>query len=139
MSRIVSIDYGHKRVGIAIADPLLIFAQPIGTFSPDIAVKTLEKLHAAEGISTAVIGWPLLPDGSEGKATEAVTAYINRLSKRLPGAVFVKWDERYSSSEARDRIKAGPEPSLKKSGKGRIDVVAAGIILEDYLEASRPS
>jgi putative pre-16S rRNA nuclease len=136
MARIVAIDFGKKRVGLAIADPLGMFAQPMGTFSPNDAVQRLEKLQRDEGIEAAVIGWPLLPDGTEGEATRFVTQYMNRLLNRIPNINIVKWDERYSSSEARDRIKSGPDPSLKKRGKGRIDVAAAGIILEDYL-ASR--
>ncbi len=133
MARTVSIDYGHKRVGIALADPLMMFAQPVGTYSPSEAVMVLKKMHSDEGIELAIVGWPLLPDGSEGTATEAVAGFINRLSNQIPGINVIRWDERYSSSEARDRIKSGPQPSLKKSGRGRIDVAAAGIILEDYL------
>ena len=131
MKRIVGVDYGTRRVGLALADPLRMFAQPYGAYSPKEAVLRLVKLHAVEGIGVVVIGWPLMEDGSEGLATQRVEAYINRLSKMLSDAEFVRWDERYTSEEAKDRLRGrtwGEE-------KGRVDVMAAGIILQEYLDA----
>ena len=60
-ARLVGVDHGAKRVGLAVADPLRLFAQPLGTFGPAEAVDRLRTLHADEGIETVVVGWPLTP------------------------------------------------------------------------------
>lgn len=132
-ARLVSVDYGTKRVGIARADPLGFFAQPYGTFTPGEALKALRRLAAEEGIATLVIGWPLTEEGEEGAMTELVQAYVNRLEKALPGVQIVKWDERYTSEMARRRIRE-VGGRLTRDNRGRIDAAAAAIILQDYLE-----
>ena len=134
MGRVIGIDYGVKRLGLAIADPLLMFSQPFGTYSPDEAIPVLLRLHKDEGIDVIVIGWPLEEDGHEGRATDRVGEYINRLKKKFKRAQFVKQDERYSSERAKELIKQSERPSLKRSGRGRIDTAAACIILQEYLE-----
>ena len=110
MGRIVAIDYGEKRTGIAIADPLGMFAQPMGAYSPSEAIQQLRKLDADEGIGVAVVGWPLMQDGTEGESTARVGRFIEELIAVIPSAEIVRWDERYTSTEARDRIAAGPDP-----------------------------
>ncbi len=90
--RIVAVDYGTKRVGLALADPLRLFAQPYGTFSQDEALARLRQVHAEEGLAVVVMGWPLTEAGEEGPATERVQQYLNRLRKALPGVELVKWD-----------------------------------------------
>ena len=132
MGRVIAVDYGTRRTGVALADPLGLFAQPYGTWPPDEAADQLEKLHTAEGIDTVVIGWPLMEDGSEGAATQRVEAYIRHLSKRLHGTTFVRWDERYTTEEARDRLQG----RLRRKDRKRIDAMAAGIILQEYLDGA---
>ncbi len=131
--RIVAVDYGTKRVGLALADPLRLFAQPFGTLTPDEAVAALEKLHQDEMIATVVIGWPLTEAGEEGPATERVQQYINRLRKRLRGVEFVTWDERYTSELAKVRLQEIGGTRKQRRKKGRVDTMAAAIILEEYL------
>ena len=134
-NRIVGIDYGIKRVGLAMADPLGMFAQPFGTHSPHDAIKKLEELHESEGVRTIIIGWPLQLDGTEGTATEAVSRFIKRIRKSLKDVEIIRWDERFTSEDARDQIRSGLNPSMRKKGRGRIDTAAAGIILEEYLKS----
>lgn len=123
-----------KRVGLAIADPLHLFAQPLGTYSPAEAISRLKELDRAEGLELAVVGWPLMPDGSEGAATESVGRFIEKLSRNLPGLEIVKWDERYTSEVAAEKIReAGPNRRWGRT-KGRIDTAAAAIILQEYLD-----
>ena len=134
--RIVSIDYGKKRVGIAMSDPLKLFAIPVGTYTPNETLDVVIKIRAEEGIEEIVIGWPLTLDGEEGKATEHVQQYINRLNKALPGVPIHKIDERYSSKRA---VSALVEANVKRKARGqkeRIDSAAAAIILQDYLNES---
>ena len=129
-ARIVAVDFGTKRVGLALADPRAHFAQPWGTFTQEESVVRLRRLDQQQGIAVVVVGWPLTEDGEEGMATQRVQDYINRLQKVLKESRLLKWDERYTSVEARDRLRTvgGPIPS------GRIDTAAAGIILQDYLD-----
>lgn len=132
-ARIVAVDYGTKRVGLALADPLRLFAQPYGTFSQDEAVARLKELHAAEGIDVIVVGWPLTEDGETGIATQRVQQYINRLRNALPGVTLIKWDERYTSVLAKERLKEVGGRRKHRADKGRVDTFAAGIILQEYL------
>ena len=133
-ARIVAVDYGTKRVGVAMADPLRLFAQPYGTFSQDEAVARLRTLHAEQGLAVVVVGWPLTEAGEEGTATQRVQQYINRLRKALPGVALVKWDEYYTSELARQRLKESGGPRKHRADKRRVDAAAAGIILEEYLD-----
>ena len=132
MKRVVAVDFGTRRTGLALADPLGLFAQPYGTWTPETAVQRLIDLHKSEGIKVIVMGWPLEEDGSEGTGTQRVEAYIRRLHKRLPGVEFVRWDERFTSEEAKDRLRG----RMRKGQKGRVDMMAAGIILQEYLDAT---
>lgn len=132
--RVVGLDFGTKRVGIAIADPLRMFSQPVGTFSQSGAIEVLDGINNDEGLRHIVIGWPLEEDGTEGRATEQVQHYINRLKKKFPDAIIVRQDERYSSERAKQVIRLSGRPSLRKTGRERIDTAAAGIILQEYLE-----
>ncbi len=133
-ARIVAVDYGTKRVGVAMADPLRLFAQPYGTFSQDEAVARLRTLHAEQGLAVVVVGWPLTEAGEEGTATQRVQQYINRLRKALPGVALVKWDEYYTSELAKERLKETGARQKQRADKGRVDAAAAGIILEEYLD-----
>lgn len=132
-ARLVGVDFGTKRVGVALADPLGFFAQPHGTYPPDAAVEELRRLHADQGIATVVIGWPLTEEGEEGRMTERVQQYINRLRNALPEVDIVKWDERYTSEMARRRI-AEAGGRIQRDNRGRVDAAAAAVILQDYLE-----
>lgn len=135
--RIIGIDYGRKRVGLAMADPLRMFAQPIGTFPPPEAIKELKRIHADSGIELIIIGWPLTLDGGENEVTRFVQAYIRRLEKRLKGVPVIKFDERYSSRRASRALVDAGVGKKARSKKGRLDAAAAAIILQDYLDDSR--
>lgn len=132
--RIVGVDFGTKRVGLAKSDPLGMFAQPVGTFTPSEALDVLDELSRIDDVSTIVIGWPLEEDGSHGKMIQLVKEYINRLRKRIPNVEIVRRDERISSERAKELIRSSGRPSMRKTGRGRIDTAAAGIILQEYLD-----
>jgi len=133
-ARIVGIDHGAKRVGLAVADPLRLFARPLGTFGPAEAVERLRRLHADEGIETVVVGWPLTPEGEEGAATRRVRPYVDRLRKALPGVEVVTLDERESSQRASEALVGAGARHVARRDKGRVDAAAAAIILQDYLD-----
>ena len=132
--RIAAVDYGTRRVGLAVTDPLRLFAQPLGAFPPDQAVAELQHLHERDGLATVVVGWPLLEDGTEGKATRRVEPYVGRLRNALPGVVVVKQDERYTSQRAAEALVAAGVRKKARREKGRLDAAAATLILQDYLD-----
>lgn len=130
--RIVSVDYGTRRVGLSIADPLRMFAQPLDTCSPASAIEKLVAIHQRERIEVIVIGWPLEEDGSEGCATKQVDEFIRRLLNQMSGVDIVRWDERYTSEEAKNMLRG----RSYQGRRGMVDQVAAGIILQEYLDAT---
>lgn len=132
--RVIGVDYGKKRVGLAMADPLLMFARPLGVFDPRTAVDALRKVEGEFGIDTIVVGWPFLPDGSEGEATARVQEYVNRLQNAFPGATVLTWDERYTSEIAGSALKERRRISGTKRREPSLDAMAACVILQDFLE-----
>ena len=137
-ARIVGLDFGTKRVGLALADPLRMFARPAGTFTPKAAIERLKSIDAEEGIACLVVGWPLTPDGREAEATTRVQAYIDRIRRALPHLHIEKVDERFSSRRAgRMLVQAGVRKKARRE-KARIDAAAAALILQDYLDEHAP-
>lgn len=135
-SRVIAIDVGTKRVGIAKADPLQMFAQVHGTYPPEAALDELERIHAEDGIETLVVGWPLTEEGEEGDATDLVEAYIDRIRERLPDLPIEKNDERYTSEMAKDALRRAGVKQPGRHDKGRVDAAAAALILQHYLDAA---
>ncbi len=132
--RVIGIDYGRKRVGLAMADPFRMFAQTIGTYSPDLALIELLRINRESGIELIVMGWPLNLDGEENAVTQWVQEYIRRIEKKLPGVPVVKYDERYSSRRASSALVDAGIKKKARAKKGRLDAAAAAIILQDYLD-----
>jgi putative Holliday junction resolvase len=131
------VDYGTHRVGLAVTDPFRLFAQPLGTFSPEEAVAQLKTLHAREGLAAVVVGWPLTETGEEGVATRRVTPYLGRLRNALPGVAVVTQDERYTTRRASEAfVESGVRKRARRRAKqtGRLDAAAAAVILQDYLD-----
>ncbi len=132
--RIISIDYGARRVGIAVTDPLRIFAYPLQTLLNDSSfwARLLSILESYD-IETIVIGYPLKEDGSASDSTELVTKFAEELKKRI--SIHVEfYDERYSSEIAKERVISSVTSKKKRRDKGLVDKNAAAVILEDYLK-----
>ncbi len=123
-------------MGLARTDLLRTVANPIGTFTPSEALNELQELVKSEPVDKFVIGWPLTPKGDEGKATEMVNNYINRLRKHFPDIEIVKIDERYTSKEAVEAMVEAGVPKMKRRETERINRAAAAIILQKYLSLS---
>lgn len=136
-ARIVGVDVGTKRVGLAKSDPLRLFSQVEGTYPPEEALSVLRSLAREEGIDGIVVGWPLTEDGKEGEATEMVDAFVERIREALPGVDVVRRDERHTSEMAKDLLRRAGVSQPGRYDKGRVDAAAAAVILQDYLDAAR--
>ena len=135
--RILGVDVGSKRVGLARTDLLRTVASPIGTFSPGISLKQIENQIKNEGpVIAIVVGWPLTPQGEKTNATGLVVEYINALKNRFKGIDIHKMDERFSSKEAMEIMVESGVSKKRRLKKGRLDQAAAAHILQQFLEAN---
>jgi putative Holliday junction resolvase len=135
-ARVVGVDVGTKRVGIAVADPLRLFAQVEGTYSPDEAMEVLADLQDEHGIATVVVGWPLTEEGTEDEATEMVDAFVDRMRERVGEVPVERRDERFTSEIAKDLLRRAGVSQPGRYDKGRVDAAAAAVILQNYLDSA---
>ena len=133
--RILALDPGTKRVGVAISDEMRWIAQPLQTFerrSPQADVAHIEELVQRHGVCEVVMGMPLRSDGTMGPEAQCVQQFMKTLEQLLKVPV-VPWDERLTSRSAESLLIAA-DVSRKKR-KSAVDRVAAAILLQSYLEA----
>jgi putative Holliday junction resolvase len=134
MGRILSLDYGKKRTGIAVTDPLKLIATGLTTLDTQILFDFLKKYIATETVEKIIIGEPFNLDGTVTDSTAAVQHCIRRLKNAFPSIPIETVDERFTSKMA---SKAMVEMGMKKKDrqkKGIIDEVAATMMLQEYLE-----
>jgi putative Holliday junction resolvase len=134
--RVLGIDLGDVRIGLARSDPLGITAQPLGILeiSGDKQIlREIRRIVSEQEISTVVIGLPLLLSGEEGERARAAREFASRLEKSLHGVDVLLWDERLSTVQA-ERVMISGNVRRKKR-KEKIDSIAASLILQSYLDA----
>ncbi len=134
MSRIICIDYGGKRTGLAVTDPLKIIATALTTVETKDLFVFLKNYFQQEEVELILIGEPLNLDDSATHATPLVKQAIIRLKKEFPAIPVQTVDERYTSKMA---SRAMIEMGMKKKDrqvKGNIDQIAAAIMLQEYLQ-----
>lgn len=137
--RILGLDYGSKRIGVALCDELGLTGQGLTTITwknKDQVVRALEVLIRSYGVEKIVIGYPLRLDGTEGIQCEKVNRFARLLEARLSLPV-IKWDETLSSQTAEDILIQSRMRREKR--KQIVDKMAAGIILQGYLNSLHPS
>jgi putative Holliday junction resolvase len=135
--RLIGIDVGGKRVGLARSDPFNKFASTIGTFSPEDSIAEIERQADIAGpILGFVVGWPLTPQGDRTHATGIVEEYVKKLNEKFPGVETHMVDERFSSRDARRILVESGVPKKKRSEKGRVDQAAAAYLLQQFLESN---
>jgi putative Holliday junction resolvase len=134
--RILGVDVGSVRVGLARTDLLRTSANPIGTFTPDDSFAEINNQIENEGpVNAIVVGWPLTPQGEPTHATPLVTKYLEQLEKKFRGVKLYTFDERYTSKQAMKLMVESGVPKKKRQKKGRLDQAAAALILNQFLEA----
>ncbi len=134
MARIICIDYGGKRTGLAVTDPLKIIATSLTTIDTKELIPFLKNYFQQEPVELIIIGEPLNLNDTATHATPLVKAAITRLKKEFPNIPIQTVDERFTSKMA---SRAMVEMGMKKKDrqvKGNIDKIAATIMLQEYLE-----
>jgi len=135
MARILAIDYGGKRTGIAVTDPLQIIATGLTTIESKQLIPFLKKYFMEEQVERIVIGMPKNWDETDTHGTPLVKAAIKKLQKEFPDMPIIEVDERYTSKMAKAAML---EMGMKKSErrvKGNVDVIAATIMLQEFMRS----
>lgn len=136
--RILSIDYGKKRTGLAVTDPLQIIANGLVTVLTSTLFQYLEKYIQDEQVERIVIGKPIQPNGQPSENLARVENFFNRWRKAHPEVPIEYYDERFTSVLAhRAMIDGGVKKKVRRDNKGLVDEISATIILQDYLESRR--
>jgi putative Holliday junction resolvase len=133
MPRILAIDYGLKRCGIAVSDPLRIIATPLTTVAANELFPFLTTYFSTNEVDTIVIGLPKRLDNTNTHSTPFVLKAIEALNKKYPTKKIVPLDERFTSKIALNAMLAGGASKKDRANKATIDQLSATIILQDYM------
>jgi putative Holliday junction resolvase len=138
--RILGIDYGSHRIGLSISDPLYLIAQPIEAVKNDANLFTqLKTLSVRENIKLIVVGMPLNLKGQHAQKADEVQKFIERLTEEL-GIEVITWDERFTTTIAQQTMLAmGTKRKERQKKDGRIDSMAAALILQGYMDSTKHS
>lgn len=137
MARILSIDYGKKRTGIAVTDPLQLIAGGLATVSTSELFDWLKAYLAKEPVERIVIGEPRQPNGQPSENLERVQQFVNRWRKAIPEVPIELYDERFTSVLAHQAMIDGGLKKKARQDKALVDEISATIILEDYLRSRK--
>ena len=137
MARILAIDYGGKRTGLAVTDPLQIIATGLITIESKDLIPYLKKYFFAEEVELIIIGLPKNWDDSDTHGTPLAEAAIKKLQKEFPQIPIKTVDERYTSKMAKDAMLQMGMKKKDRRIKGNVDIIAATIILQEYLQSTQ--
>ena len=135
MGRILAIDYGKRRTGLAVTDALRITANPLLTIETKDLLSWLKDYVSRERVDRIVIGYPRHMNGEDSETVPAIRACEEQIRKQLPEMQVVEWDERFTSVLAHQAMIAGGMKKKDRQDKAQVDRLAACIILESYLES----
>ena len=135
MGRILAIDYGKRRTGLAVTDALRITANPLLTIETKDLLSWLKDYVSRERVDRIVIGYPRQMNGEDSETVPAIRACEEQIRKQLPEMQVVEWDERFTSVLAHQAMIAGGMKKKDRQDKAQVDRLAACIILESYLES----
>ena len=137
MSRILSIDYGRKRTGLAVTDPLQIIAGGLATVATSELFEWLQAYIAREPVERIIIGEPRQPNGEPSENLARVQQFVNRWRKAVPTVPIDYYDERFTSVLAHQAMLDGGLRKKARQDKALVDEISATIILEDYLRSRK--
>lgn len=134
MDRLIGIDYGRKRVGVALSDPLCIFASPLETVPAAKIIDYLKNFAEKETITRFVVGYPLNMNGQPSEAAADIDIFLKTLSKQFPDIPVTLEDERFTSVLAHRAMIDGGMKYQDRRDKNSVDKISAAIILQSYLD-----
>ena len=134
MARILAIDYGTKRIGLAVTDPLQIIASQLETVAAPAIFEWLERYLVAEEVERIVLGEPFYPDGNPAQIHPQVMEFAQKIQEKYPTIPVTLWNEAYSSERAKQVLLKSGAKRKKRRDKSMVDKIAAALILQDYME-----
>ena len=134
MDRILGIDYGRKRVGVAVSDPLGIFASPLDTVPAAKIIDYLKNYAAKQTVSGFVVGYPMNMDNTPSEAAADVEIFLKNLARKFPDIPVSLEDERFTSVLAHRAMVEGGMKARDRRDKNSVDKISAAIILQSYLD-----
>ena len=137
MGRILAIDYGKKRTGIAVTDPLRIIATPLETVPTPSLLQFLAEYLQKETVDEFVVGMPKTLLNQDSETAPLVRAFVSELKKKFPEKTVHLADERFTSSMARQAMIDGGMKKKDRQVKGNVDKISATIILQSFMDAVR--
>lgn len=135
MARVIAIDYGKKRTGLAWTDPLEMIASALETVPTERLAERLKTLVAQEDVRGFVLGMPTRLDGSDTDSTPAVRGFERKLRKMFPDREVTLWDEQFTSKMAVQAMVRAGFSKKKRRDKSLVDQISATLILQEYLES----
>ena len=138
MGRILSIDYGRKRTGLAVSDPLQLIAGGLATVATSELFDFLQQYVSREHVERIVIGEPRQPNGQPSENLQRVQQFVNRWRKAMPQIPIEPYDERFTSVMAHQVMRDAGLKKKARQDKALVDEISATIILEDYMRSRRP-
>lgn len=137
MNRIIGIDYGKARTGVAVSDPLGIFASPLETVPSAKIIDYLKNYARTETIERFVVGYPYNLDGRPAQAAPDVECFLQKLRKAFPGIPVELEDERFTSVLAHRAMIEGGMKKSDRRDKNSVDRISAAIILQSYIDRKK--
>ena len=137
MDRIIGIDYGRKRVGVAVSDPLGIFASALDTVQSAKIIEYLKKYAENENVVLFVVGYPINMDGRPSEAAKDIDIFLKQLAKAFPNIPVQLEDERFTSVLAHRAMIDGGMKKQDRMKKESVDKISAAIILQSYMDRKK--
>ena len=134
MGRIIAIDYGTKRIGLAVTDPMQIFASPLNTVSPGEFDDFIKGYLKTESIDAFVIGYPVQMNNLPSESVRYINPFIKKLKKAFPETEIHLVDERFTSQMALRTMIEGGVKKKDRQDKAMVDKISASIILQSFLD-----
>lgn len=135
LSRFLAIDYGLKRIGLALSDPLNLFAYPFKTLIKDHNFwNELEKIIHEKNVIKIILGYPYKSERSKSDIAQAIDKFAKELKRKFTGEIIF-WDEHYTSAIAQAKILESVTKKSKRREKGLLDQNSAAVILQEYINS----
>ena len=134
MGRIIGIDYGKKRIGLAVTDPLQIFASPLETVNTQEFDNFINEYLKSEDVEAFVLGYPVQLNNMPSESVSYIDPFIRKIKKRFPGKALHLIDERFTSQIALRTMIDGGVKKEKRRDKSMVDKISASIILQSFLD-----